>query len=131
MFSRSFVLVSTLSNLLIRIKSTKKEAQLIHILFIVQCTATLHLEQLLNILPPSGQSAPVVSGLSQNLLSGGVKLSRRQCGSCCRRKPLAELAGVILDGWLDHGQVGTRSAILASLIKYIIYHIHHTYLIYS
>ena len=38
-----------------------------------------------------------------------------------RRKQLAEVAGVILDGWLDHRQVGTRSAFLASLIKYVIF----------
>ena len=166
------VLVSTLPDLLIRIKSTKK-TQLILIFFIAQCTITL-----LNSLPLSGHSAPAVSGLSLNLLSKGVKLSRGQRGSCCRRmelcrqhawgpggenhlhyiffhvirldcvwiakqrpdlawidpnwriKPLAEVAGVILDGWLDHGQVGTRSTFLASLIKYVIYHIHHTYIWY-
>ena len=176
-FSCWCVLVSTLPDLLIRIKSTKK-TQLILIFFIAQCTITL-----LNSLPLSGHSAPAVSGLSLNLLSKGVKLSRGQRGSCCRRmelcrqhawgpggenhlhyiffhvirldcvwiakqrpdlawidpnwriKPLAEVAGVILDGWLDHGQVGTRSTFLASLIKYVIYHIciytSYIYMIYS
>ena len=81
-FSCWCVLVSTLPDLLIRIKSTKK-TQLILIFFIAQCTITL-----LNSLPLSGHSAPAVSGLSLNLLSKGVKLSRGQRGSCCRRMEL-------------------------------------------